>query len=1420
MNDAEMPLETPPAEEKLPEITSGGGSPTSIAQEATSRDGGPRVVVSSPRRNGIPPKRPATTVKRAEGLVAASTTKSLSTTQPIAGSGLSKPPARPMGAPLGRRPVPGVATSTPSTFGHKLRASTSSIEDLRKSAGSEGVENKRPIVAGAAKRVSLAPALMTKSTVPKAPSASDRRYTISNPIANDKSVTSSRTGVTSPTKASTRSTTTTARTPALPGTQRSSRPPPSSTRAVNGASLSEAAKKRLSTIPASPAPVMASVLESDQHSRPVRPGLRSRKSTMSVTIEQRLREMELVNDMLKVAMAEDGDESDEVKEEYGRKVDEKLADLREQLEEARRKEGKLLVGSPDRLSAPDDATEAYEESHQAVNPDEKEKSRIEGLSSALTSSQEKASLGAGLAISLSTVAMLEAEIESMQTKMYLYSEEAAQASRDVEQATERIRVEHSSKVNELVAGHKIEVEAIRSQLESLKVKHLQYVERSLKDIENAKEVAAQQSAKDITRLSSEQTLAHEAALQAMEHELKAEKTKTSDTVSRSHTLASQVSKLEHLLEEEKQLSETQLSNVQARFDRLLKEKDELSQMKDKDTLELQLAMEQMQVTHRRELEEAEAAVSQHELDTRRTQMEAQQEIRKLEINAVTTSNEHREVLRTKESEVSSMGQIVESLQDELQDLQERKNREIESLRLSLIREHEDAMSKARAKHELTIQAIQDEERDKSLKTATEHEKEIQDLRESMESTNQTHESALSKLTSTKADMQETVSSLRAEVSSAKDVKSLLEKTLEEASEEVAGLKKVLETFDKDIKVKDEQHASLMSKMKEEVEHTVKALQEKSTEGTSMADKHATEMKSLREMHAKELEVLKAELTENADSSLQELQAKYDLLQENLKNSNETHMASLDSVKKEHATALQSNKESHENELRELKESHSSLIACARNDSDTKAAERTRIFEQKCRKRIEDLQHQHENELTNKEDAHQRVLSELQDQVLQHRKDLANAENELQSSRESQVGAERERQESHRKELDALQSQLATYRLDAVDRQNELDSVREEKSRLETLYGAQSAEKDELKITLAQDKETIERLSATTEEAGRLLSDTSEIDALREELLILQKSYIAEVSKSSKLEETMSIEAEKREKERKQGADVRDRLVNQLEELECFRRDLPLVTEQAQQHYQAAEAARNEAWDIQKELDLAILSVKEHEARHAKSTVELERALALSKEREMHQEEVSAELSKALAAAEKHETLHQELSAELDRIRAESAKDRTRRSSESLINPEIIQELDALQIIADEERDKNDRLRGELAEITATAEARAIKVREMEVALKVTTAELTEMKTKRIDGKDFITTSTPKRNVRSNPRAAQSNEDGFVEVIENPEGEELGSSIEGTMAGIREQIRQLEGVNEDMIGESQRLVNMLSKATSPKTSLSL
>ncbi|KAL8845495.1 MAG: hypothetical protein Q9176_000131 [Flavoplaca citrina] len=120
------------------------------------------------------------------------------------------------------------------------------------------------------------------------------------------------------------------------------KPPSRSTVKQSTPRSSTPAKRQSVTSKAKPAPVQNSTRNGQPTPAPsapettkVRPGLGTRKSTMSVTIEQRLRDISIVHQMLRVAMADDGDNDDEVKEQYGKEADERLADLRARLEEAR-----------------------------------------------------------------------------------------------------------------------------------------------------------------------------------------------------------------------------------------------------------------------------------------------------------------------------------------------------------------------------------------------------------------------------------------------------------------------------------------------------------------------------------------------------------------------------------------------------------------------------------------------------------------------------------------------------------------------------------------------------------------------------------------------------------------------------------------------------------------------------------------------------------------------------------------------------------------------------------------------------------------------------------------------------------------------------------------------------------------------------
>lgn len=312
---------------------------TSRSSDTTRRPGSSlQTVPKTPPKNGIPPKRISTLTNRRPAAASAAPSRANASTRSHTnpGAGLNKPPTRPLASSSARRPTAGVTAATAANSGHKKRSSVTSFDSKRKGDESASEENTKSSVGQPENR---------------APKPDPRKPATTWTLANSKSSLpqglngdKSQQNTGSPTKTALRPATNGSRPIAAQSTSHTTRPIMSSARTAMGASGLDTRKKRLSTIPASPAVQRSETTFSNQRSSPKpvetsRPALVSRKSTMSVTIEQRLREMELVHQMLQVAMAEDGDESDEVKEEYGKRVDESLASLRTRLEEARRNEG-------------------------------------------------------------------------------------------------------------------------------------------------------------------------------------------------------------------------------------------------------------------------------------------------------------------------------------------------------------------------------------------------------------------------------------------------------------------------------------------------------------------------------------------------------------------------------------------------------------------------------------------------------------------------------------------------------------------------------------------------------------------------------------------------------------------------------------------------------------------------------------------------------------------------------------------------------------------------------------------------------------------------------------------------------------------------------------------------------------------------
>lgn len=319
---------------------------SSMMAETASRQLSPsRTMPKSPPRNGVPPKRLSMTAKRTAPATASASSRSNPSpaSRSVSGTGMSKPPTRPLISSAVRRPATSVTAATAASTGHRKRPSIASNEMNSTIRGdlSGAEENIKPISSKSEARRNVYDRGDIKNAM-QIPNA-DKSYSTTKA---EPGAASGRMGNISPTKSVLRSTTNNSRPSNLHSTPRGTRPTASST---GGVAKAETNKKRLSTIPASPAPRNPDNNALDTSiapatSKATRPALHNRKSTMSVTVEQRLREIDLVHQMLRVA-AQDGDDDDEAKEEYGRKVDESLESLRIRLEEAGRDE---RIQSPER----------------------------------------------------------------------------------------------------------------------------------------------------------------------------------------------------------------------------------------------------------------------------------------------------------------------------------------------------------------------------------------------------------------------------------------------------------------------------------------------------------------------------------------------------------------------------------------------------------------------------------------------------------------------------------------------------------------------------------------------------------------------------------------------------------------------------------------------------------------------------------------------------------------------------------------------------------------------------------------------------------------------------------------------------------------------------------------------------------------
>lgn len=1241
-------------------------SQSTMMTETTSRQLSPsRTMPKSPPRNGVPPKRLSMTAKRS---TPPTTTASSRSNPPLAsrsvsGTGLSKPPTRPSISSAVRRPATSVTAATAASTGHRKRPSIASneINGIKRGDLSGGEENIRPTSGKPEARRNI----YDKADVKNAMQISNADKP-NSATKVEQGAASGRTGTISPTKSVLRSTTNSSRPTNIHSTPRGIRPTASS---AGGVPKAESTKKRLSTIPASPAPVNpeTSTLQpaiAPATSKATRPALHNRKSTISVTVEQRLKEIDLVHQMLRVAIAEDGEDDEEVKEEYGRKVDESLASLRIQLEEAR--------------------------SNERIEPQEREISKVSSEQSSEVDTQQGTR---GDSRFLEALRESEDKVSMCPIKSTLVFKgltsklQVVAPSDDISDVRQRLREATSSIGNNAEGASRqstsTDIQALLQE-EIQRLRETQALRISKTSESHRVDLAAMQAERDATesryqetadRLESEAN-AYALKLQTLEVDLAAEREKNTAAASRLEDLEFRNSALQSLQLDQRQ----RIIEINERLDEqadLLRKSEDMILEKDREIAELQVEMKELHTDQAYQLEEVEKT----SLD-RRNQLEDELSVLRADLSQLESSHQsvitsHKNELISKDEEIKGLAQVIEGFQTQVQSIHEQKEREINETKLGLIEEHENVVNDLQRQHrdETADMELSNEQKLQAMRA--EHENALESARENYASKVEKLDELLRDLDVKNEMMEQEISNgktfiekLEVQVTSLEREKAEVGDAFKHASDEVMGLRKTLETLGHDAEDKDRQYAAAVKKLEDELAESTKALEERISERDATLKRHVEEIDSLHSLHAVNSKAMESE----SRDVLLELQKNHDKLIAQSMQTERDHEDELGALKSEHSETL----EKRAKDLEDLITTHAT----------------------ETRDKLDQIERTHQEEI--------KALIQNTDQKYESLcKEMTVATEQLQQHEDSR-GIQAERCEELVKVVESLKAELATS-------QDELSHANSE----------------------------ITKLTTEIEEARKTLQDTTESDHLRYEMFELTRQHAAEIAR---MQETLEVENEKRAKERKQGAEVRDRLVGETEKLA---HDL--------------SAAKSEADKYRTDLHLAKFELEEEVKKNVANCQSIE----LLKAR--HQE-VTDDLKVAQADIEKMQSVLLQ-----DRDEGESSH--------------TSQELEALQMAADAERAQNAKLREQILEATVASERQATRLREVECALKVTSAQLVEAQTIRPKGSEFSASPVPKSGLRSSrwaiPDAVKQMD---VEGVEDDEN--LGSTISGNVRSFRLDVRDV------------------------------
>ena len=852
--------------------------------------------------------------------------------------------------------------------------------------------------------------------------------------------------------------------------------------------------------------------------------------------------------------------------------------------------------------------------------------------------------------------------------------------------------QHTSQISEIRQNHERELSDLQSRLEEAETKHKEDLRLSIYSLEEANQLAISRQAQEAAEKLDCNMQLYASQLHSLEADLVNEKDRTSDAVNSLEKLNSELSTAHALLSAEKQLSNDVNDRIQ-HYLFVIDEKDKELASKNDTIADLQEDIRSLHAVQKQKLEEVEANAQSQLRNLESGHATFDSKIHKLELTQQSMTVTHNQALDLKNREINDLGRIIEGFQNKMRDLHEMRERDVDQTKLNLILQHEkvvsdlklghlDESNRAVEKHQEEIEYLKGEHRTDIISLQFTHTKELEYLQSRLDG----FENKDKELENLKQHVHDLTTERDKAVAAKATANEALQDVLDEPGE---GAGRVVKALNDGSHPKDEQSADEMDRLMDELERATKLLEDEVAKGGSPTKRHAAEIKSLKSQYARETELLKS----SNQKTLQALEEKYkDLLAGNTQIRNLS--IRLSELKSEYVQLFSSYAEA----LQDLRASR------AGETDDDMASEAERKYSEQLIKLQLNFDEKYRTFYSRLEGD---SLIEAMTNQITHRATVSELGTQAQADENPQQDAEAMIWESDNDPNGNLDGQLDSLKAELSDTQNQLAKAEEEITKL--IDAAQAADR---------------------RKSGEI---SDEISQLQEQLSELAQQRTTEIVR---LQETLAIENEKRAKERKAGAEVRDRLAAELNRMGAELFGFKAQIDENQ------KALRLSAYQVQEADNNALIA--RQIAEHHRS--ELRKA--------------ADELKAAHAEVNKRRTI----------------KFKSENSHSGVYN----QELEALQLAADSERAQNDKLKQKLSEAQSTMERQATKLREAECALKVTTAELVEAQTPRPNGHEFSASPAPKSGLRTSRWAVSENasRDGHSDVTDD---DSLGPSIEGNVS---------------------------------------